>query len=260
MASKRLLVRQPASTINNGNVTFIERVDVDYDEALKQWRAYVAEFESRGWDIINVPTADELPDSVFVEDTAVMFGDLAVLTNPERPSRAPEVAGTESVLNKLGVEIARITAGYFEGGDVLKVGKTVFVGLTGSTDQAAIDQLSQILSPRGWNVVAVPVTKALHLKSAITALPDHTIIGYPPIVDDPELFAPYDYLPVPEEPGSHVVVLDDTHVLISSGAVKTQELLKERGLVPVPVAVSEFEKLEGCVTCLSVRMRGIDAD
>ena len=160
---------------------------------------------------------------------------------------------TEKVVIDLGYETATITEGNLDGGDVLKVGTTVYVGLTGTTDEAAVAQLRRILEPRGWEVVAVPVTKALHLKSAITALPDGTVIGYGPIVDDPSLFEKY--LEVPEEPGCHVVVLDEKTVLMSSRAPRTEALLRERGLDVVSVDISEFEKLEGCVTCLSVRVR-----
>ena len=203
--------------------------------------------------LVQVELDDTLPDSVFIEDAVVMFGELAVVTNPREPARNPETVATEKVVIDLGYETATITEGNLDGGDVLKVGTTVYVGLTGTTDEAAVAQLRRILEPRGWEVVAVPVTKALHLKSAITALPDGTVIGYGPIVDDPSLFEKY--LEVPEEPGCHVVVLDEKTVLMSSRAPRTEALLRERGLDVVSVDISEFEKLEGCVTCLSVRVR-----
>jgi dimethylargininase len=100
----------------------------------------------------------------------------------------------------------------------------------------------------------VPLTRVLHLKSAVTALPDGTVIGYGPLVDDASAFAAF--LAVPEEGGAHVVVLDDQTVLMSAHAPRTARLLVGRGLTVVPVDISEFEKLEGCVTCLSVRVRG----
>jgi dimethylargininase len=104
-------------------------------------------------------------------------------------------------------------------------------------------------------VVAVPLTKALHLKSAVTALPDGTVIGYAPVVDDPSVFG--DFLAVPEEPGAHVVLLGDGKLLMSSRAPETAKVMRTRGYDPVLVDIGEFEKLEGCVTCLSVRLRGI---
>jgi dimethylargininase len=102
-------------------------------------------------------------------------------------------------------------------------------------------------------VVAVPLTKVLHLKSAVTALPDGTVIGYLPVVDDPSVFG--EFLPVPEEPGAHVVLLGDGKLLMSSNAPETASWMRERGYEPVLVDIGEFEKLEGCVTCLSVRLR-----
>jgi dimethylargininase len=94
----------------------------------------------------------------------------------------------------------------------------------------------------------------LHLKSAVTALPDGTVIGFEPLVDDAAVWERF--LPVPEEPGAHVVLLGGDAVLMSASAPRTRELLEARGLRPVTVDISEFEKLEGCVTCLSVRLRG----
>jgi dimethylargininase len=248
------LVRPPAESLADGIVTFIERQPVDVPLARKQWGGYVDALEGAGWRTVEVEQDDSLPDSVFVEDTVVMFGDLAVLTNPAKPTRNPEVAGTERTIRELGLETDAITEGTLDGGDVLKVGRQAYVGLTGTTTAPAVEQLRRILEPRGWTVNAVPVTKALHLKSAVTALPDGTVIGYGPVVDDPSLFP--SYLEVPEEPGAHVVVLDDDTVLMSSGAPQTADIFRERGLSVVPVDIGEFEKLEGCVTCLSVRIRG----
>ncbi|MDT5067762.1 MAG: dimethylargininase, partial [Mycobacterium sp.] len=118
---------------------------------------------------------------------------------------------------------------------------------------AAVDQLARILAPHGYIVTGVPLTKALHLKSAITALPDGSIIGYEPVVDDTSIFP--SFLGVPEEPGAHVVILDDDLLLMSSAAPRTAALFRERGYRLEPVDISEYEKLEGCVTCLSVRVR-----
>lgn len=247
------LVRPPAETLADGIVTFIDREPVDVERARVQWRGYVDALETAGWPTVEVEGDDALPDSVFVEDAVVMFGDLAVITNPAQPARNPETAGAEKKIRELGFEPVAITEGNLDGGDVLKVGQQVYVGITGTTDAVAIEQLRGILEPRGWTVTAVPVTKALHLKSAITALPDGTIIGFGPVVDDPSIFE--SYLEVPEEPGAHVVVLDDHTVLMSSRAPKSAEMFRERGLDVVTVDIEEFEKLEGCVTCLSVRVR-----
>ena len=247
------LVRRPAASLASGCVSFIERQPVDVERARRQWAAYVAALNSRGWPTVEVPPDDALPDSVFIEDAVVMFGELAVITNPAEPTRHPETVAAAATVSKLGYEPARITDGPLDGGDVLKVGQTVYVGLSRRTSPAAVEQLRELLAPRGWAVTGVPLTRVLHLKSAVTALPDGTVIGYAPLVDDAGVFPAF--LAVPEEGGAHVVVLDEQAVLMSAHAPRTAELLGDRGLAVVTVDISEFEKLEGCVTCLSVRVR-----
>src|SRR5579859_2777766 len=182
-----------------------------------------------------------------------MFDGLAVITNPAAPTRQPEIAAAAETIGRLGYDPARISSGTLDGGDVLKVGRTVYVGLSARTSRAAVDELRELLAPRGWEVTGVPLTRVLHLKSAVTALPDGTVIGYRPLVDDAGAFDRF--LGVPEEGGAHVVVLDAGTVLLSAHAPRTADLLRGRGLTVVTVDISEFEKLEGCVTCLSVRVR-----
>lgn len=235
-------------------VTFIERSPIDLDLARRQWENYVAVLRSAGFEIVEVPADDALPDSVFVEDTAVVFGDVAVLMNPNRPQRNPEIVGTAMVLESLDIPLLRLQdPAAMDGGDVLKVDRTVYVGLTASTNQAAAEQLMQWLEPRGWTVVAIPLTKALHLKSAVTALPDGTIIGYEPLVDSVESYPTF--LATPEEGGSHVVVIGDNTIVMSADAPESAALFRERGIDVTEVDISEFTKLEGCVTCLSIRIR-----
>lgn len=250
----RALVRRPSPRLAEGVITHITRSSIDADLALRQWNGYVEALNTAGWETIEVAPADNCPDSAFVEDTVVMFGDLAVLSRPGADERKPEVAGTERALRNLGYRIERIAGpGTLDGGDVLKHGNQVWVGLGGRTNPAGVAQLAALLGPLGAQVVGVPLTLVLHLKSAVTALPDGTIIGYEPLVDDPSVWPTF--RSVPEEPGSHVVVLDEETVLMSSSAPITSAQLVDRGLNVVSVDISEFEKLEGCVTCLSVRLR-----
>ena len=252
--TKVALVRAPASTLADGLVTHIKRKKVDLELADQQWDGYVAALNAAGWMTVEVEPRDDLADSVFVEDTVVMLGKLAVISNPGADSRKPEIEATEAALRELGVAMDRIVSpGALDGGDVLKVGKTVYVGRGGRTNGEGIRQFRAIAAKQGFTVVAVPVTKALHLKTAVTALPDGTIIGYPPLVDDQGVFDRF--LPVPEAHGTAVVVLAPDTVLMSSSAPKSAELFRELGYRVITVDISEFEKLEGCVTCLSVRLR-----
>ncbi len=248
------LVRAPAANLAEGIVTHVSRKPVDVELANDQWDAYVETLNSCGWQTVEVEPSNDLADSVFVEDTVVVLGKTAVIASPGAESREAEIIASEQAARKLGLSVERISKpGTLDGGDVLKVGSTVYVGSGGRTNGEGIRQLRAIASRLGYTVVAVPVTKALHLKSAVTALPDGTIIGYAPLVDQTDIFPRF--LAVPEAHGAAVVVLGDDLLLLSKAAPKTAELLGSLGYNVVTVDISEFEKLEGCVTCLSVRVR-----
>jgi dimethylargininase len=232
-------------------VTHIERTPVDPGLALRQWEAYVAALADAGWHCIEVDPIDECPDSVFVEDIVVMFGRTAVITRPGAEQRRPERDAVAATVTELGYRVVSIEApGTLDGGDVLKIGNTAYVGSGGRTNEAGIGQLRTLVEPLGFEVVAIPVTKVLHLKSAVTALPDGRVIGYPPLVAGFE-----DVVAVPEPTGSLVVDLGNDRLLMAASAPRTAELLTELGYRPIRVDISEFERLEACVTCLSVRLR-----
>jgi dimethylargininase len=256
MGSKIALVRQPSPQLSAGIVTNIERQPVDVHLATKQWGGYIEALEDANWKVVEVAPADSCPDGVFIEDAVVVFRNVAVITRPGADSRKPEVVGAEAAVKELGCSINRIHApGTLDGGDVLKVGDTIYVGSGGRTNADGLRQLRSILGPLGATIIAIPVPihRALHLKSAVTALPDGTIIGYQPLVEDPEFFPRF--VPVPEESGAHVVDLGANKILMAADCPRTVELFSELGYDPVTVDISEFQKLEGCVTCLSVRLR-----
>lgn len=251
----RALVRRPGPRLAEGIITHIDRQPVDPELALRQWEGYCAALAEAGWELIEVEPADDCPDAVFVEDTVVVYGDLAVLTRPGAESRRAEVDGTERAVTRAGYRTVRIEApGTLDGGDVLKWGGLVRVGQGGRTSEHGMRQLAEHLEPLGARVVGIPVETVLHLKSAVTALPDGTVVGYPALVDDPTRFDPF--LAVPEPSGAHVVLLGGNRLLMADDAPRSAELLRERGYDVVTVDISEFIKLEGCVTCLSVRLRG----
>jgi dimethylargininase len=235
-------------------VTHQERVPVDIQLAVHQWSAYVETLRGAGWAISEIEPAEDCPDAVFAEDVVIVFDDLAVIARPGAPSRRPEVAGAEEAALRIGLDIHRIEApGTLDGGDVLKVDRTVYVGLGARTTKSAVTQLETLLSPRGWVVRPIPVRRVLHLKSAVTALPDGTIIGYPDHVDEVAIFDRFMAMSEPE--GGHVVLLGDDTLLMSASAPESADRLSAMGYNTVRVDISEFEKLEGCVTCLSVRVR-----
>ncbi|ADU47106.1 dimethylargininase [Intrasporangium calvum] len=256
MHRRLALVRRPSPLLADGIVTHIERSSsVDADLALRQWEAYCAALERRGWELIEAPVVDDCPDGVFIEDQVVVFGDLAVLCRSGAPERRAEQVGLRPILERVGYRCVEIEApGTLDGGDVLKWGRTAWVGSGGRSNESGIAQLARALAGFGVTVRRVPVTRALHLKSAVTALPLGTVIGHETTVDDPGQWP--DFLAVPEEAGAHVVLLGGMSVLMSAAAPRTAHLLQGRGHDVSMVDISEFEKLEGCVTCLSVRLRG----
>ena len=161
----KALVRRPSSRLAEGIVTHIDRVPVDVDLAVRQWEQYVRVLCEAGWEIIEVPEALDCPDSAFIEDAMVAFRNVAVIARPGADSRKPEILEVEKVVESIGCSINRIRApGTLDGGDVLKVGDTVYVGRGGRTNGEGIRQLRAILEPIGATVVAVPLAKALHLK------------------------------------------------------------------------------------------------
>ena len=165
--SKKAMVRRPSPKLADGLLTFLERQPVDVNLALRQWERYVEAFRAAGWETIEVDPIDLCPDGVFIEDTMVVYGNVAVISQPRHPSRIPEVGAATDAIASLGYAIERVHApGTLEGGDILKVGTTIYVGRGGRTNAEGVRQLRSILEPHGAQVVAVPITKVLHLKSA----------------------------------------------------------------------------------------------
>ena len=250
------LVRRPGPDLDRGLRTHVEHRPVDAARATVQWEGYVAAVGGAGWRVVEVDPAPDCPDGVFVEDVLVVRGGTAVVCRPGAASRRAEPTGAERAVAGLGYAVHRIEPpGTLDGGDVLQVGDVAYVGQGGRTDAEGLRQLAAVLDRLAVRTVPVPLSRVLHLKSAVTALPDGTVIGWPDALDDVTVFP--QFLPVPEERGAHVVVLDARRLLLAAGAPRTAALLADLGYTPVPVEIGEFEKLEGCVTCLSVRLRHV---
>jgi dimethylargininase len=245
------LVRRPSRRLAEGLVTHIERSDVDVAKARRQHEAYRVALAGASWQVREVAPADDCPDSVFIEDTVVVCDGLAVITRPGAAQRRSEIAGTEKAVREAGLEVVRIRPpGMLDGGDVLQVGSTVYVGRGGRTNGEGVAQLGVHLATRGRTVIPVPLRDVLHLKSAVTALPDGTLLALPDLFDAAALRQPV--RAVDEEAGCHVVPLGGDLVLMGASAPGTAALVADLGFTPVVVDISEYEKLEGCVTCLSV--------
>jgi dimethylargininase len=249
----QMLVREPNERLTDGIVTYLTKVPVDYARACRQWANYVETVTKLGWHPIVVPQTTPYPDGVFIEDPVVVYKRIAIITRPSPPSRQPEVVGMAEFVEKLDYSVRTIEGpGTLEGGDVLTVRDDIYVGLGGRSNAEGIEQLRAIVEPEGAKVTEVPMGQALHLKSAVTALPDGTFIGYRPALVDPGVFPRF--RAVPEMQGSNVVLLGGNKVLMAANCSRSAALVADLGYEVVPIDISEFQKREGDVTCLCVRL------
>lgn len=245
------IVRAPSPRLAEVELTHLERIPIDLACARAEHAGYVTLLARLGLEVIHAPALPDHPDGVFVEDTAVVVDDLAVLARPGASSRRGEVASIAAVLADRGYRLATIEPpATLDGGDVLQVGSTVYVGRTTRTDDAAIAHLRGLVAGLGRTLVPVEVVGMLHLKSAATALPDGTIVAVPGCVDE-SAFAGREVLHVPEPSGADVLVVGPT-VVVAASAPRTAALLADRGTEVVTVALTEFEKAEAGVTCPSI--------
>ena len=250
------LVRRPARTLADGLLTEQARAAVDLDLAVRQHDDYLATLVDAGWTVREVARAHDQPDSVFVEDTVVVSGQVAVITRPGAVERRKETDGTRDAVRDLGLRVERITEpGTLDGGDVLQTDDTVYVGLGARTNEAGLAQLRAHVAGQGRDVVPVTFGRVLHLKSAATALPDGTVLVWPDLID-PAVFP--SARAVPEVSGARVLALGGDRVMVAASAPGTAELIASLGYTPVVRDISEFEKLEGSVTCLCVLLPGQD--
>jgi dimethylargininase len=229
-------------------VTHIERAPVDAALARKQWDAYVDALAGAGLELVEVSPADDCPDAVFVEDTLVVVGGTAVVTRPGAESRRGETAGVEEAVRALGYRVERIEEpGTLDGGDVLAGDGVLYVGVGGRTNAEGARQLASRLDVR---MIEVPLAGGLHLKTAATRLPDGSYAGFPPLLRD-ALLVPR-LLVVPEASGANVLALGGERILVAGDCPRSVELFALLGFEPVVVDISELQKLEAGVTCLSV--------
>lgn len=248
----RALVRRPSAELRNCALTFLERQPIDFALAEAQHNAYIVALTRRGVAVEVLPAADELPDAVFVEDTAVVLDECAVIARPGIASRQPETAAIEEALTPLR-PISRITEpGTLEGGDVLRIGRALFVGQTPRTNAEGTRQLAQAIAPHGYEVVPITPTGCLHLKSAVTYAGRETVVVNPAWVDV-DLFARWQCVPVHvDEPFAANVLLVGDIVHVAASAPLTRRKLDALGFETATLDTSEFEKAEAALTCLSV--------
>lgn len=216
--------------------------------ARAQHEAYVEVLAGAGFAIRRLAPAGEGDDAVFVGDTAVVCGDRAVLARPGAPERAAEVAGTAEALGDLGLEVRTLDgACVMEGGDVLQTADALYVGRSARTDDEALCLLPPLLPAR--RVVGVKVAGVPHLRSAMAALPDGSLLGVPDLIDTSGLPG---LRVAPEPSGAAVVALGGDHLLLAAGAPRTAALLRADGWRVTTVDIGEFEARDGTVGRLSL--------
>ena len=249
------LTRAVSPRIVECELTHVDRSPISVENARAQHAAYEAALRGMGVEVRQVDAAPEHPDSVFIEDTALVFDETAVITRPGAESRRGETVAVERALAPLR-PLARIIApGTLDGGDVLTVGKRVIVGLTGRTNAEGIAQLRAALAPHGYTVEAAEVTGCLHLKTAVTAIDDRTVLVNPAWIDAGAL-AGFNRVEVdPSEPMGANVVRVGERLLYATAYPRTLAKLRARGLDVVTVDASELAKAEGAVTCCSLILR-----
>jgi dimethylargininase len=230
----------------------VARASIDYRRAVAQHRQYCQMLAECGADVRTLEANLPLPDCAFVEDTAVILDEVAVLASMGAESRRAEPAGIEPELRRYR-QLCRIPPpATLEGGDVLTVGRTLLVGLSSRTNRDGITALAAIVEPYGYRVTPVPVGKCLHLKTACGALPGRTLLVNPnwlPTSALPGL--PWIRVPQEEPWGANVATVNGC-LCVAAHHVRTAEMLAKRGVNVRTVDLSEFAKAEGGVTCLSL--------
>jgi dimethylargininase len=251
---RRAFTRAVSRRLPECQLTHLERMPIDVERAIAQHAAYEAALTEAGFKVIRLPELADDPDAVFVEDTALLLDGHAVILRPGAASRISETESTAAGLTG-HYELHRIQSGHVDGGDVLRIGPTLYVGLSSRTDTAGISSLSDLVSPLGYQVIQAELRDCLHLKTGATfAGPDAT--GTPVLLHDgrsvdPSQFAGVEPIAVDESPAANCVRAGP-RLIMPAGNPGTAARLRDRGFHVVEVDVSELQKAESGVTCMSL--------
>jgi dimethylargininase len=246
------LTRALSPRINERELTFIDREPIDVARAAVQHEAYEQRLEAHGCRVVRVEGEPAMPDGVFVEDAAIVLDEIAVITRPGAASRRGETESVARALHRYRAVRSIEAPATIDGGDVLRVGRTLFVGQSRRTSDRAIAQLRELLEPIGYTIVPVPIRDCLHLKSAATYIGNSTILFSPECVE-PHLFGAVETVTVdPSEPfAANALALNGT-LLMSTSYPRTRRVLEQRGFRVETIENDEMEKAEAGVTCCSI--------
>lgn len=244
------ITRAVSATINDCELTHVARIPIDVARAREQHRAYESCLAGLGCDVRQIPADDRYPDAVFIEDTAIVLDELAILTRPGAESRRGEVDAVADVLREYRT-LSRIDApGTLDGGDVLQLDRVLYVGRTPRTNDRGIDNLREIVAPLGYSVVGVAVDGCLHLKSAVTRVAADTLLMNRDWVS-PALFNGWRIIDVDEPSAANALRIGES-VIFPEELTRTRRTLEAYGIDVRPVPASELAKAEGGVTCCSL--------
>jgi dimethylargininase len=249
------VTREVSPALASCELSHIPRSPIDATRAGRQHDEYQRALEALGCRLDVLPAEPLLPDSVFVEDVAIVLDEVAVLTRPGALSRRAEVASVAAVLRGYRPVLTIDAPGTLDGGDVLRLGRTLYVGQSARSNAEGIAQLGELLVSHGYAVQGVPTRGCLHLKSAVTQLADDTLLLQPKWLDR-ELFADFRIIEVdPTEPHAANVLRIGDALVMPASFPRTQQRLIDAGFNVVAVDVSELQKAEGAVTCCSLVFR-----
>ena len=246
------ITRGVSPKIAESELTHLERQVIDFPLAQAQHRQYEACLERLGCQVQRLPVEPDLPDSVFVEDAAIVLDEAAVITRPGAASRQPETEAVARALESYRPLVFIQPPGTLDGGDVLRLGKALYVGRSGRSNSAGIAQLRALLAPYGYSVQGVDLHGCLHLKSAVTQVAENILLVNPAWVDA-SVFGEFEVIEVdPQEPFAANALWLGEAVIHPAAFVHTRKRLQAAGIKICPVDASELAKAEGGVTCCSL--------
>ncbi len=250
---KNVIVKTPGESYVNG-LTTSDLGKPDYEKLLEQHKAYVEALKKCGVEVTHLPASEEFPDSTFVEDTAVLTSEFAVVSNPGAHSRNGEITEMEAVLKDFYEKIFYIKApGTLDGGDVLQADNHFYIGISERTNEEGARQLKEIVESEGYKGTIVPLEKFFHLKTGIAYLGNNLIVAAGEFLDHPD-FEQYDKLTVSaeDEYSANCIRVND-YVIIPKGYEETKRKMNEAGYKTIELEMSEFQKQDGGLSCLSLR-------
>jgi len=246
------ITRAVSPAMAHCEISFINRQPIDLATAQHQHRAYETLLEKLGARVHSLPAEPALPDSMFVEDPAIVLDELAVILPLGTESRRPEAASLAKTLTSFRKLAYVALPGTLEGGDVLRIGRKLFVGLTRRSNAEGLRQFASILAPHKYEVIAVPVTGCLHLKSAVTYIGGNTLLANRAWFDA-TLFAAYDCIDVdPAEPHAANALAFGGTIIFPASFPRTRARIESRGIHVTAIDISELQKAESGLTCSSL--------